>query len=189
MHQVNDPTPDRPYVSAIRKPESSRLWTIQKPNTRLLGQESLEKVLRKLLGDLNCHVEFGVELVDLSQDGECVHAVLRHTSGEIEETNYKYLIGADGAKSTVRKKLGFNFLGENTEAKMVVAEFMLEGLDNDVSNHILVISSPETCELGMAYVGNSQRPSVRTLPSQRAVVLNFVGSPSDRQNSLVFLLS
>lgn len=48
---------------------------------------------------------------DISQDADSVTVVARHKDGETESFRAAYLIGADGARSTVRKSTGVAFPG------------------------------------------------------------------------------
>lgn len=73
----------------------------------LVPQWEIEGIL---LDDLRRHgveVEYNREAVDLEQDDETVTVRLRGG----EEIRGRYVIGADGAHSLVRKKLGFTFEG------------------------------------------------------------------------------
>lgn len=84
----------------------------------------------------------GLELVDFKQDADQVHVTLKNSAGELEESSYDYVIGADGARGVVRKKLGLAFHGETTEQKMAVGEFFAEGLQENVSSHLTDIDKP-----------------------------------------------
>uniref|UniRef100_A0A8H8CHC0 FAD-binding domain-containing protein n=1 Tax=Psilocybe cubensis TaxID=181762 RepID=A0A8H8CHC0_PSICU len=44
-----------------------------------------------------------------------------HSGGN---TTYKFVVGADGAKSVVRKQLGLAFIGETMEQRMIVGDFI-----------------------------------------------------------------
>ncbi|EGN99604.1 hypothetical protein SERLA73DRAFT_72408 [Serpula lacrymans var. lacrymans S7.3] len=96
MSPYQDPTPALPYAR----------------------QQKLEGILRSHLENLSCFVETGTELRSLEQFPDYVVArVLRRRNGEeVQETiKAKWLIGADGSKSVVRKELGLTFLGETRD--------------------------------------------------------------------------
>ncbi|WP_433554974.1 FAD-dependent monooxygenase [Pseudonocardia xinjiangensis] len=75
-----------------------------------LPQYETERLLEQRYGELGGRVERGVELVSFSQDADGVTAVLRGPGGE-SQVRLGYLVGADGAHSTVRKGLGLAFAG------------------------------------------------------------------------------
>src|SRR5512146_1482697 len=54
----------------------------------------------------------GHELVNLDQDGSRVHATLKRQDGETVEAEARYLVGADGGRSTVRELVGVPLLGD-----------------------------------------------------------------------------
>ncbi|WP_433284541.1 FAD-dependent monooxygenase [Pseudonocardia sp. CA-142604] len=76
-----------------------------------LPQYETERLLEQRYNELGGHVERGVELVRFEQDAEGVSVKLRGPDGE-SQLRAGYLIGADGAHSTVRKGLGLKFEGD-----------------------------------------------------------------------------
>ncbi|WP_332909977.1 FAD-dependent monooxygenase [Nocardia asteroides] len=101
------------------------------PNAWVLGQSDTEAILRARLSALGGHVEFGTALVDFTQDDTGVTAVLAR--GESRETvRARYLIGADGGASTVRKRLGVAFEGSTDESiRMLLGDVRADDLDHD----------------------------------------------------------
>jgi 2-polyprenyl-6-methoxyphenol hydroxylase-like FAD-dependent oxidoreductase len=75
-------------------------------------QYETERVLARRLNQLGLHVERGVTLAALDQGASHITAQLTHTDGSIEEAAFQYLVGCDGAHSTVRHALGIAFEGE-----------------------------------------------------------------------------
>jgi 2-polyprenyl-6-methoxyphenol hydroxylase-like FAD-dependent oxidoreductase len=76
-----------------------------------LGQHRLAEIaLRRLAGYSNAAVRFDTRLTRLRQDADGVTVHATTPDGE-EEMRTKWLIGADGAASTVRHQLGLNFEG------------------------------------------------------------------------------
>jgi len=104
--------------------------------TRTLGQDNLDKILRAELEKYGLTVELGVELRTLEDRGDQVNVSLQKADGEVEDATYAYVIGADGAKSTVRKQLGLSFMGETVGQKTIVGDVIIDGLNDDVSNII-----------------------------------------------------
>ncbi|KIK98566.1 hypothetical protein PAXRUDRAFT_133959 [Paxillus rubicundulus Ve08.2h10] len=120
MAPYNEPTPSIPYS-----------------NGKLIGQQTLEAILRPYLEKYGCFVELGTELQSFEQDGDRVLAkLIRRTNGqEVSEVlEASHLIGTDGAKGVARKQLGLTFLGETREdMHLVTGDICLEvkGLDRD----------------------------------------------------------
>ncbi|MFD4440060.1 FAD-dependent monooxygenase [Nocardia sp. NPDC058519] len=75
-----------------------------------LPQYETERILRRHLESLGTRIERGVRLVGFTQDADGVDAVLDGPEGE-HTVRARYLVGCDGAHSTVRKTLGLTFEG------------------------------------------------------------------------------
>ena len=106
----------------------------------MLAQDRHETLLREHLARHGIQVEMSTELFDFTQDGEKVHVRLAKGSDDaekaVEELDVKFLIGADGGHSKVRKLLGLKFEGETRQMdKMVIGDIMVKppGLDKRVS--------------------------------------------------------
>ncbi|MBO9669097.1 MAG: FAD-dependent monooxygenase [Sphingobium sp.] len=81
------------------------------PHNIHLGQDRLADIARRRLAAMgNATVSFGTRLAGLSQDGDGVTAQLDGPDGR-EEVRARWLVGADGASSSVRKTLGLDFPG------------------------------------------------------------------------------
>ncbi|MFD3943073.1 FAD-dependent monooxygenase [Streptomyces sp. NPDC058579] len=76
-----------------------------------LPQYETERLLEEYVAGLGTVIERSTELVSFAQDADGVTARLRAASGAEEELRVRYLIGCDGAHSTVRKGLGLGFEG------------------------------------------------------------------------------
>lgn len=74
-------------------------------------QGETERILADHLALYGVQVERGVRLVSFTQHGDTIHVDLDGRDGP-EHTEVRYLIGCDGAHSTVRKALGIAFEGE-----------------------------------------------------------------------------
>ncbi|WP_093176194.1 FAD-dependent monooxygenase [Sinosporangium album] len=78
-----------------------------------IGQHDLEPVLLDAARDFGADLRFGTELVDIRQDGDGVYATVRERAGgDTYAIRSKYVIGADGGRSTVASELGFGMDGE-----------------------------------------------------------------------------
>lgn len=74
-------------------------------------------------GTPGVRVAFGCELVAFTEQADRVHAQLRHSAGEVEHVEARYLVGADGGGSTVRQALGIPLEGEPQVRDLVQAHF------------------------------------------------------------------
>ncbi|KAG2103429.1 uncharacterized protein F5147DRAFT_838538 [Suillus discolor] len=98
---------------------------------KLMGQQLLDVILRRHLEKFSCSVEMGTELRSFEQCDEGVTAILAK-NGISETFDTKWIIGADGAKSIVRKQLGLTFLGESRDdIQIVTGDIRLTGVGLD----------------------------------------------------------
>jgi 2-polyprenyl-6-methoxyphenol hydroxylase-like FAD-dependent oxidoreductase len=72
-------------------------------------------------------IERGVELGRLQMDDGGVDCELRHADGRVELVRCAYLVGCDGAHSTVRKGAGFSFEGGSYPQEFVLADVEADG--------------------------------------------------------------
>lgn len=78
-----------------------------------ISQHKLEPVILEAALRHGAQILFNSELIDLRQDREAVTARIRDRLSEDEyEIRCKYLIGADGGRSIVASKTGFEFEGQ-----------------------------------------------------------------------------
>lgn len=76
-------------------------------------QHVLEPQLRAAAEARGAAIRFETELVSVAQDADGVTAVVRHRgTGEEETVHARYVVGADGARSTVAEQLAFPMKGE-----------------------------------------------------------------------------
>lgn len=96
----------------------------------MIPQFLTERIMRERLAELGQCVHFECELVGFDQDAKGVTA--RLSSGTDEEIlRFRYLVGADGGRSFVRKTLGIDFPGETLDVRAMVADVALTGLDRN----------------------------------------------------------
>ncbi|MFT3802433.1 MAG: FAD-dependent oxidoreductase [Burkholderiaceae bacterium] len=106
-----DPTPAEPYHQPL-----------------MIPQFVTERLLRERLNELGRRVCFGCELLGFEQDPDGVVARVAGPDGE-QTLRARYLVGADGGRSFVRKTLGVDFPGRTLDVRALVADVMLTGLD------------------------------------------------------------
>ncbi|ESK91097.1 putative monooxygenase [Moniliophthora roreri MCA 2997] len=102
-------------------------------NAMVVEQEQHQTILRQILEkEYGCVVEREVELDSFVQDEDKVVVnLVKH--GKQETTTVKWLIGADGARSSVRKQLGLSFLGEShADITSVIGDIEVEKWPDEV---------------------------------------------------------
>jgi 2-polyprenyl-6-methoxyphenol hydroxylase-like FAD-dependent oxidoreductase len=105
--------------------------SVPHPNTWLIPQYRVDGALHARLGKLGHHAQFGHELLDLAQDSDTITATISTANGP-EEITARYLVGADGGSSAVRKKLGIAFSGTTREQdRMLIVDATTTGLPRD----------------------------------------------------------
>jgi 2-polyprenyl-6-methoxyphenol hydroxylase-like FAD-dependent oxidoreductase len=82
------------------------------PFLLVLPQERTEEILERRVCSQGVAIERGTELVHLDQhDSNFPTAIVRHLDGREESIRARYVLGCDGAHSTVRDRLGVPFEG------------------------------------------------------------------------------
>ncbi|WP_329271811.1 FAD-dependent oxidoreductase [Streptomyces pseudovenezuelae] len=111
MFTHREATPDVPY-----------------PNTWLIPQFRTDRALHARLSELGREIKFGRELTELAQDEDTVVATVADADGT-EEIAARYVVGADGGSSVVRKQLGIGFVGTTDESdRMLIVDASVTGL-------------------------------------------------------------
>ena len=83
-----------------------------------ISQIALERTLRRIAASgPGAQIHFGWKLESFSADDDGVTAEVMSADGERRTVRARYLIGADGASSTVRHALGLNLAGEDGTAQ------------------------------------------------------------------------
>jgi 2-polyprenyl-6-methoxyphenol hydroxylase-like FAD-dependent oxidoreductase len=98
------------------------------PYALMIPQSDTERVLDEFLNTLDVKVERTVELVKFAASPENVVSTLRHADGTEKTVETSWLIGCDGAHSTVRHALGMEFHGDTSLIHWVLADIHLEGI-------------------------------------------------------------
>ncbi|MFD8785475.1 FAD-dependent monooxygenase [Kitasatospora sp. NPDC059599] len=152
MYEPAEPSEAEPYTETLMLPQ----WLTQ-------------RILHGRLRELGGEVAFGRELAGLRQDEDGVTA--EFTTGA--PVRARYLVAADGGRSTVRRLLGIGMTGETVDpAPMLIADVRVTGLGRE---HWHVFPSDEgllaICPLG----GTEDFQLVAGFPEGTAVDLTLDG--------------
>ncbi|MEE3853527.1 FAD-dependent monooxygenase [Gordonia sp. LSe1-13] len=90
-----------------------------------LPQYATERILAERLDDLGTTVDRGTRLLGFDHDADGVTATLDGPQGE-ETIRCGYLVGCDGAHSTVRKGLGLTFEGAAFEEQYMLGDVAVD---------------------------------------------------------------
>jgi 2-polyprenyl-6-methoxyphenol hydroxylase-like FAD-dependent oxidoreductase len=97
------------------------------PFLLFLSQAETERVLIDHLAADGVAVERRVELASFSAGADQVTCVLRHPDGRTEQARARYLVGCDGANSTVRRLAGMGFDGGSYPQRFALADLEADG--------------------------------------------------------------
>ena len=92
--------------------------------TYSLPQVYTEEIMRQRLVELGGRIEYATCLERLEQDEHAVSAVVRDPGGQSRQIRASWLIGCDGAHSTVRKQLGMPFEGSPSETWLIADTYL-----------------------------------------------------------------
>ena len=102
-----------------------------------IPQYATERILTDHLARFGVTVERGVTLTELHDDGRRVRAMLAHPDGRVEQTEYRYVVGCDGAHSAVRHAVNIGFPGDRFPMEFILGDV---AIDWDVPRGIAVFS-------------------------------------------------
>jgi 2-polyprenyl-6-methoxyphenol hydroxylase-like FAD-dependent oxidoreductase len=108
------------------------------PFLLVLRQAEVEAALLAHLAAQGLSVEWGVELLSYRGDEAGVVGALRHPSGQTAPARARYLVGCDGADSTVRRQAGVAFTGGDYRSSVLLADIDLDGDLADRAAHVFV---------------------------------------------------
>ncbi len=123
------------FLNAVRLHGGARLLAhipftpagTEYPRPLMLAQSETERLLAEHLRRVGIVVERPVELTAFTDHGDHILATLRHEDGREESVHCDWLLGCDGAHSTVRKTLGLEFTGEVEPNDFLLADCRVEG--------------------------------------------------------------
>ncbi|MET9620109.1 FAD-dependent monooxygenase [Streptomyces sp. NPDC006464] len=122
--------PMRGQLMYLNGQEAGRIDLVLPPEVpytfAALPQYETERLLEEYVAGLGTVIERGTELLSFAQDEDGVTARLRTAAGVEEEVRARYLVGCDGAHSSVRKGLGLSF-----EGGAFPEEYMLADVETD----------------------------------------------------------
>src|ERR1700744_2575916 len=122
MAEPMAPRPDAPY-----------------PNVWFVPQWRTEQILRSQLAAHGVEVTLNAGVAAFEQD-QCGVTVAMEDGRTLRTT---YLVGADGGRSTVRKRLAVPFAGQTNEAiTMLLADVRVDGLDHDYGHGGMLEGQP-----------------------------------------------
>jgi 2-polyprenyl-6-methoxyphenol hydroxylase-like FAD-dependent oxidoreductase len=104
----------------------------------MLPQSETERLLEERLASLGVSVERQVELGSFNHGADGVDGVLHHGDGRDEAVSADWLLGCDGAHSSVRHGLGAPFTGETLKSDWMLADTHMTGYpypDSEASIH------------------------------------------------------
>jgi len=98
------------------------------PFLLFLSQAETERILSDHLARHDVAIERRTELIDLTPTNQHVTCQLRH-DGQRETVVARYLVGCDGAHSTVRQQAGIPFAGATYPQTFLLADLEVDGLE------------------------------------------------------------
>ncbi|HEV6966348.1 bifunctional 3-(3-hydroxy-phenyl)propionate/3-hydroxycinnamic acid hydroxylase [Roseateles sp.] len=129
-------------------------------------QPELERLLRaRLAASASVEMRLGVEMEGLADDGRQVQASLRDADGHAWQARARFLVGADGANSLVRRLLGLEFEGRTFSQDWLI----VDALDvPEPIDHIEFICDPRRPTPRMVAPGGRQRWEFMLHPGEDA---------------------
>lgn len=106
-----------------------------------IPQSETERSLAQRLSQLGGSVERAFALTHATQNQEGITATLSQMNGQSEEIRARWLVGCDGAHSTVRNILGLSFKGSRYEEAFLLADLQLNWEWSDEESHVFLTRS------------------------------------------------
>ncbi|CAL9353006.1 3-(3-hydroxy-phenyl)propionate_3-hydroxycinnamic acid hydroxylase [Streptomyces sp. enrichment culture] len=107
------------------------------PFLLFLPQSETEAALAAHLAERDVTVERGTELLGAASEGEYVTCRLRRSDGTEETVRARYVVGCDGAHSTVRARAGIAFEGHAYPQTFLLADLEADGLERGAAHTYL----------------------------------------------------
>ncbi|WP_321795770.1 FAD-dependent monooxygenase [Caballeronia sp. J97] len=87
-----------------------------------LAQFETERILEAALARHGGHVEYGATLIDFIEAGDFIDARIQDACGESRTVRCRWLVGCDGARSTVRRHLNVAYEGDQYPQTFMLAD-------------------------------------------------------------------
>lgn len=123
------------------------------PPAYLYPQAKLEKIIENKLNAIGCHIEYGTSISNIHppDSSQRVIVELELSNGLVQEETFQWVIGADGAHSTVREIARFDFGGKDYPESWSVSEIKTDDWDSSIQAKLflgsdgigLFLSNPE----------------------------------------------
>lgn len=118
-------------------------------------QPELETLLRRKLTAMpTVEVQLGMQLVGFTEEASSVQASMKSMDGTTRRVRARYLVGTDGANSTVRRILGLEFKGASFAQDWLIVDAL--GVPNPI-DHCEFICDPRRPTPHMVAPGGRQR--------------------------------
>jgi 2-polyprenyl-6-methoxyphenol hydroxylase-like FAD-dependent oxidoreductase len=144
------------------------------PFLHIFPQDQHERLLIDRLAAFGVRVERSTELIGFTEQDQRINARLRGVGGEELQCAASYIVGCDGARSTVREAMGTGFPGGTYRQLFYVADVEAAG---EAVNGELHIDLDESDFLGVFPLAGSGRArligTVRDERADRADTLTF----------------
>ncbi|MEV6273400.1 FAD-dependent oxidoreductase [Kribbella sp. NPDC051936] len=95
------------------------------PYMLVLPQRETEAILTRRLESLGVRIETGTEVIGLVQDDDKVTATVRTATGDTQ-VSARYLLGCDGAHSTVRELVQLPFEGVQLDSTVLIGDVRVD---------------------------------------------------------------
>ncbi len=123
--------------------------------TLSIPQSDTERILMERLAELDHAVERSMDLVALTQNADGVESTVSDAEGKTQTIKSRWLVGADGAHSSVRKLLKMDFVGSKYPDLVNLCDVKIEGPLNP--DEIYVFNSDKGLIAFFPYGGNRYR--------------------------------
>ena len=90
-----------------------------------LPQNRTERILARHLTGEGVNIERGVLLAGFQENEATVQSALEHNDGSIETVRTSWLVGCDGANSTVRQLIGSRFESVSSPSRYILADLKI----------------------------------------------------------------
>ena len=106
------------------------------PYALMIPQSETERILEEQLVKRGVRVARSVELTAFADNGSSIEATLNKLGGGTETVTADWLVGCDGAHSTVRHGLNLAFEGSTLESDWILGDGFINGLEPKDRLHI-----------------------------------------------------